>query len=100
MMKLSSILTMGLILTTTSVFGFAADADATDETRPQVPLALAEVDGLKITLADYGKKHPGGLFQAYQTFYTSERKVVEDFVAESLLDREAKKEGLTVDQLL
>jgi predicted DsbA family dithiol-disulfide isomerase len=91
-----SIFSFGLV-----AMGLCAVTLAEDEAlRPPTHLALADVDGVKLTLADYGRKHPGGLFQAYQTFYGSERKVVEDFVGEFLMERQAKKEGLTVEQLL
>jgi len=61
---------------------------------------LVEIDGVKLTLADFGRKHPGGLFQASQSFYQAERKVVEAYVDEYLLEREAQKEHVTVAELL
>ena len=62
---------------------------------------LAQVDGVKLTLADYERKHPGAaMFQARNTFYESQRKAVEEFVSEYLLDRQAQKEHLTVAELL
>ena len=77
--------------------GFAfADKDGS---MPSLP-ALVEVDGVKLTLGDYQQKHPGGLFQAYNTFYQSERKVIDEFVDEYLLERQAKKENITVTELL
>jgi len=61
---------------------------------------LVEIDGVKLTLADYGRKHPGGMFKAYQGFYATQRKVVTDWIDEYLLERQAQKEKLTVAELL
>ena len=61
---------------------------------------VIELDGQKITLAEMERKHPGRLFSAYNTFYQTERKAVDEFVDELLLERQAKKEHLTVEELL
>ena len=61
---------------------------------------VAEVDGAKLTIADLEQKHPAGLFQALNTYYQTERKAVDDFVSEYLLDQQAKKEGVTAAELL
>ncbi len=61
---------------------------------------LAEVDGVKLTLADLGRKHPGAMFKAYQDFYQTQRTVVAGYVDEYLLERQAKKENVTVAELL
>lgn len=61
---------------------------------------ILEIDGKKITLAEFEQKRPAGLFQARNTFYQAERKAVEEFVGEFLLERQAEKEHLTVAQLL
>jgi protein-disulfide isomerase len=74
----------------------AADAG----THPGDAIVLAEVDGVKLTLADLERKNPTGLFQARNTFFDAERKVVEQFIDQHLLERRAKKENVTVDELL
>lgn len=79
---------------------FAGAEDGSAATQPAAAPVLVEIDGVKLTLADFGRKHPGGLFQASQNFFAAERKVVDGWIDEYLLEREAKKEGLTVDQLL
>jgi protein-disulfide isomerase len=63
-------------------------------------ILLVDIDGTRLTLADYERKHPTGLFHARNVFYEAHRKAAEQFVDEYLLEREAKKEGLTVDQLV
>ena len=61
---------------------------------------IAEVDGIQITLADFEQKHPAALFQARNDFYIAERKAVEEFIDDYLLERQAQKENVTVAQLL
>lgn len=61
---------------------------------------LAEVDGVKLTLSDYEQKHPTGLFAARNAFYDAHRNVAQQYIDEYLLERQAKKEGITVAQLL
>lgn len=61
---------------------------------------IFEIDGQKVTLAELERKHPGRLFSAYNTFYQTERKAVDDFVDEMLLERQAKQEHITVAELL
>jgi protein-disulfide isomerase len=61
---------------------------------------ILEIDGHKVTLAELERKHPGRLFSAYNTFYQTERKAVDELLDEMLLDRQAKQEHLTVTELL
>jgi protein-disulfide isomerase len=61
---------------------------------------IAVIDGAKVTLADFERQHPESLFQARNTFYETERKAVEEFIDEYLLEQQARKEGVTVAQLL
>jgi protein-disulfide isomerase len=63
-------------------------------------VAVVEVNGQKLSLADLDQKHPGALFQARNSFYEAEKKVIEQFADEYLLEQQAKKENLTVAQLL
>jgi hypothetical protein len=70
-----------------------ADASAGDA-------VLVEIDGTKLTLADLENRRPGSLFQARNTFYTAQQKAVQDLVDDYLLERQARKEGLTVAKLL
>lgn len=61
---------------------------------------VAKVGGTDVTSADFEKKEAGDLLQARYTMYQSERKVLDQFIDNQLLEAQAKKEGLTVDQLL
>ena len=61
---------------------------------------LVEINGAKITLSDFERKHPTALFQAQNGFYEAQKKAIDAFVDEYLLEEQAKKENLTVSQLL
>src|SRR5579862_3729963 len=72
--------------------GFAAE--------PAGGVVLVEINGTKITLAEFEQKHPMALFPARTSFFEAEQKVIDDFVGQYLLEQQAQKENLTVDQLL
>ena len=71
-----------------------------DPSRSAASTVLAEIDGVRITLADFEAKRPAGLFQARNNFFEAEHKAIEEFVSDYLLIREAQKEGVTVPVLL
>ena len=61
---------------------------------------MVEVNGAKLTLADFEAKRSGTLFQARNTYYETLRKAMEDYINEYLLQQQAQKENVTVAQLL
>lgn len=61
---------------------------------------LVEINGTKITLSDFEKKHPTALFQAQNSYYETQRKAIEAFIDQYLMEEQAKKEGITVSELL
>lgn len=90
-------LTLGLISSALTVPSFAEGAnDASAGNNP----VMIEIDGRKLTFTDVEKERPGVFFHAINTFYQGEQKALDEFVSDYLLDQQAKKEGLTVDQLL
>jgi protein-disulfide isomerase len=90
-------LTLGLISSTLCTPSFAeASADASSANGA----VMIEIDGRKLTFTDVEKERPGVFFHAINTFYQGEQKALEQFVDDYLLDQQAKKENLTVDQLL
>ena len=94
-MKLSMI--AGVTLSFLCVAGaYASDA----VTSPPAGDVVVEIDGKKITSADLQTKYSGRLFQARTTYYQAERQAVDEFVEDYLLERQAKTENVTVDQLL
>jgi protein-disulfide isomerase len=84
------------------IVGTAVCLSATPwDTSPENPnTVVVEINGVKVTLADLEQKRASALFQARTNYYEAERKVIEDVINEYLLDQQAKKEGLTVTQLL
>jgi len=62
--------------------------------------AVAVINGVRFTLAEIEQKQPTALFQARNTFFETEKKVVDQFVEDYLLELQAGKEHLTVKQLL
>jgi protein-disulfide isomerase len=91
-----------LMLTTFILTSFVSKALAADSGVPDTRggATVLEVDGVKITRAEFERKYPSKLFQAKNAYYEAERKAVEEYINEYLLEREAKREGLTIAQLL
>src|ERR1017187_8698804 len=89
-------LVVGIIFSFLGILGAHA-GDAV--TSPATTGPLVEIDGAKITDADLQRKHPGRLFQARTTYYQAERQALDEFIEEYLLERQAKAENVTVDQL-
>jgi protein-disulfide isomerase len=87
---------VGVLITTHGAFA----AESSGEVRPAGEVVLVEINGAKVTLAELERKHPTALFQARNTFHEAQRKAVEGFVDEYLLEQQAKKENVTVAQLL
>jgi len=67
---------------------------------PSANSVVASVDGATVTLADFEHERPFGLFQARNAFYQSEKKAVDDYLDDYLLERQAQKEKVTVAELL
>jgi protein-disulfide isomerase len=61
---------------------------------------VAQVGGTNLTTTDFENKEAGALLQARYQLYLAERKVLDKFVDQEILEIQAKKQGLTVDQLL
>jgi protein-disulfide isomerase len=62
--------------------------------------AIVEIDGVKLTLGDFEAKRPGGLFQARNNYHEAERRAIDEFVNQWLIEREAAKEKVSVAELL
>jgi protein-disulfide isomerase len=77
-----------------------AAADSGSPLRGMEDTVVAEVGGVRLTLGTLEQQRANALFQAENSFYEAEKKVVGDLVDDYLLSQEAKKEGVTVQQLL
>ena len=84
------------------VAALAGSLAASDNGKSATPTGLAaiEIDGASFSLADLQRKSSGALFQARNALFEAERKAADEFINDYLLEREAKKENITVDQLL
>jgi protein-disulfide isomerase len=60
---------------------------------------VAEIAGRKVTADELEDKEAGKLLQAKYKYYVAERDALEQFIDEQLLDMQAKKEGITLDEL-
>jgi protein-disulfide isomerase len=61
---------------------------------------VAEIDGTRLTLAEFESKRPSALFQARNNFFEIEKKAIQAYIDDFLLERQAKKENVTVAELL
>lgn len=93
-MKLGRLLAPGYILLL--VMAGTAYAQSTDNGRD----AVARISGRNLTLADLQTQESGKLLQAQYQFYLSERKALEEAIDTRLLQDEAARKQLSLDQLL
>jgi len=61
---------------------------------------VLEIDGQKVTRSELHQQEAGALLQARYDFYQAEQKAINDLIARRLLDNEARREHLSVDELL
>ncbi|MEP6715054.1 MAG: DsbA family protein [Terriglobia bacterium] len=76
----------------------AHGASMNEGNAPGTPLAM--VGTRPITLTDLDTHHPTALFQARTAFYEAEKKALEDYIEEVLLQEQANREKLSVEELL
>jgi protein-disulfide isomerase len=60
---------------------------------------VAEIAGRKVTADELEQKEAGKLLQAQYKYYLAERDALEQYIDDQLLDMQAKKEGVTLDEL-
>jgi protein-disulfide isomerase len=68
--------------------------------RPGDDSAVVEINGKTLTLSDLERQFPAALFQARANYYETERKSLNQLIDQYLLDEQARKENLSVAQLL
>ncbi len=61
---------------------------------------VAEIAGRKVTADELEQKQAGKLLQAKYKYYLAEQDALEQFIDNELLEMQAKKEGVTLDELL
>jgi protein-disulfide isomerase len=60
---------------------------------------VAEIAGRKVTTDELENKEAGKLLQAKYKYYLAERDALDQFIDDQLLELQAKKEGVTLDEL-
>jgi protein-disulfide isomerase len=83
-----------MVLGLGTVFGATLPAIAQENSN-----VVAEVAGRKITTEELEQKEAGKLLQAKYKYYLAERDALEQFIDDELVEMEAKKEGVTLDEL-
>jgi protein-disulfide isomerase len=61
---------------------------------------VAEIAGRKVTVDELEQKQAGKLLQAKYKYYLAEREALAQFIDDQLLELQAKKESVTVEELL
>lgn len=61
---------------------------------------VAEIGGRKVTVEELEHKQAGKLLQAKYKYYLAERDALAQFIDDQLLELQAKKESVTVEELL
>lgn len=67
---------------------------------PKQADVMVEIDGKSFTASDVYRTNPGATFQQRNALFEAEQKAVEEFVNNYVLNQEAQKQKLTVEQLL
>lgn len=90
------------LLAACSVFTFGVGAFAAESNNNSASAEgiVIEINGTTLTRADVERKYPTALFQAKNTYFEAERKALEQLVDDFLLEQQAKRENVTVAQLL
>ena len=82
------------------MYAAAAVQAAEKVSEGQSGVALADVDGVKLTRGEFERRYTARLFQARNNYQEAERKALDDFIEQYLIERAAKKENLTVEKLM
>ena len=61
---------------------------------------VAEVGGVKVTLAELEQQESAKLLSAHYQYYQAQNKALEDLIDKKVLEQKATSENLTVDQLI
>ena len=87
---------LGIIASLLLLPSFVSGADA----HPGGDSPVVEVNGVTLNLSDLERKSSAALVQARTAYYEAERRTLEEFINDYLLEQQALKEKATVAQLL
>jgi predicted DsbA family dithiol-disulfide isomerase len=93
-MRISSMLTVLALGASLSAFASQAGAQQNNSA------VVAEIGSQKLTRADLEQKQAAKLLQARYQYYLAEREAVNQLIEDHLLEMEAQREHMTVEQLL
>src|ERR1700733_8308568 len=82
---------LGIALMVSTVSRMAAQDDAS---------VVAEVGGVKVTMADLEREESARLLSAHYQYYQAETRALNDLIDKKLLEQKAKSENITLDQLV
>ncbi|MCC7157646.1 MAG: thioredoxin domain-containing protein [Bryobacterales bacterium] len=85
----------GVLLIAGAIAGPVCGQDAKAKLRGDV----AEVNGVAVTREEFELKNSTRLFQARNSFYEAEKKALDEYINDRLVQEQARKEGLTVAAL-
>lgn len=60
---------------------------------------VAEVNGVAVTRDEFEQKNSTRLFQARNSYFEAEKKALDEYINERLLQEQARKEGISVTEL-
>jgi protein-disulfide isomerase len=83
-----------------ALFSIFAAAISSPVLAQKTPGALATVNGDSLTLSDLEQKEGNHLLQARYSYYQAERKALDDLIDQRLLEQEAQRQGISVDDLV
>lgn len=75
-------------------------AEALPESNGASSNVAITINGTRLTVDDLERKNPAALFQAKNAYFEAQRKAMEEYVDTYLLEQQARKEGLSVADLL
>ena len=92
--RISKTLLLAIAMTLT------VDAAENNKVATASGFAMIDIDGAQFSMSDLQRTDSAGLFQARNALYEAERKAADEFINKYVLDREAKKENVSEDELL
>ena len=97
-MMVSRIVRGLLVLASSAILFGQTRANAQETAGPDT--VVADVGGKKLTLSELEHSMADRLFQARQTYYTAQKAALEQWIDDEVLEQEAKRQNITVKELL
>lgn len=98
-MTVSGVVRGMLVLASSAILFGQTGAKAAQETAG-TDTVVAEVGGKKLTLSELEQSMADRLFQARQQYYVAQKAALEQWIDDQVLEAEAKRQNITVKELL